>query len=192
MSDDRPRSAADATRRTDVNEVGAPDRGPRPPGPPADGQARGQVPQDPPPDRVPYEAQVFGRMSVFGLGIGAVYWFLTYETAGSVLLFTFGIASGVAAVAIFVGGRGTKGRAAAVSQAAAAGRGVDREPVPAPGWAPVLIAIGLGGLGMGLALGPWLSIAGILFALAAAGRWLSSAMTETDDARGVPRRVPEE
>jgi hypothetical protein len=150
------------------------------------------VPQDPPRDRIPYEAQVFGRMSVFGLAIGAVYWFLTYETAGSVLLFTFGIASGVAAVAIFLGGRDTKARAAAVSAAVAAGRTVDREPVPAPGWAPVLIAIGLGGLGMGLALGPWLSIAGILFALAAARRWLSAAMTETDDARGVPRRVPEE
>src|SRR5437868_10780580 len=51
------------------------------------------------------EARLFGRMAIFGIGVGALYWFLTYEPAGSVILTTFGVASGIAAIAIFVGSR---------------------------------------------------------------------------------------
>ena len=138
--------------------------------------------------RIPYEAQVFGRMAAFGIVVGGAYWFLTYETAGSVLLTTFGLASGIAAVAIGVGSRLAKEPPATARMTA-----IDREPVPRPGWAPLTIAVGLGAVAVGAAFGLSLSIVGVLVAVVAARSWLGAAMIETDDARGVPRRVdPEE
>lgn len=41
------------------------------------------------------EVRVFLFMAVFGWVIGAGYWFLTYEVAGTILLVGFGIATGV-------------------------------------------------------------------------------------------------
>jgi hypothetical protein len=128
-------------------------------------------------------------MATFGLVVGAIYWFLTYEVAGTVLLTTFGFASGLAGVAVFIGtrrlGRGTaadktEGGEVAVADAAT-------EPVPRPGWAPLGIAVGLGGVALGAAFGPWLAIAGALLAIRSAKGWLDAAVRETDAARG---RVP--
>ena len=132
---------------------------------------------------------VFPNVGKGGFLVGGAYWFLTYETAGSVLLTTFGVASGIAAVAIGLGARRAEG-----SQPTSAHRErIDREPIPRPGWAPLTIAIGLAGVAVGAAFGPWLSIAGVLVAVMAARSWLGAAMVETDDARGIPRRVdPEE
>lgn len=141
---------------------------------------------------IPYEAQVFGRMAAFGIIVGAGYWFLTYETAGSVMLEAFGIASAVATIAIVLGSR--RGRHEPPRPTGTAARTDDRadvsdvEPLPAPGWTPVAIAMGLGGLALGATLGPWLLIAGLGVTLLAAKSWLDTAMAETDEARGRPRR----
>ena len=171
------------TRDTDRNEVGAPDDGARAPAPSGTEQDRGRVPQDPPRSRVPYEAQVFGRMAAFGLVVGAVYWFLTYETAGSVLLFTFGIASTLAAIAIFLGSRG-RPSVEEQARAAATAATVSMEPVPEPGWAPLLLALGLGAVALGGALGPWLTIAGLLLTVRAAWGWLHAAVEEARPSMG--------
>src|SRR5262245_30811077 len=99
------------------------------------------------------EARLFARMSAFGLVIAVVYWFLTYEPAGTVLLFLFGVAAGIGAVAEIVGSRRARKEGAAEAtgraQASAGERvgGSDVEPVPKPGWAPPGIALGLGGPG---------------------------------------------
>src|SRR3954453_1758220 len=135
---------------------------------------------------IPYDAQLFGRMSIFGIVVGAGYGLLTGETAGIVLLVTFGIAAGIAGLAILVGSRRAD---TALDRDGTALAGPEREPVPRPGWAPIGLAIGLGGVAVGAAFGPWLIIAGGLFALAAAKTWLDAAMTETDDARGVRPRI---
>jgi len=179
---------ADARRDTSRQEVGAPDRGGRPPGPRGAPQPAGRVPQRLP-DRgsIPWEAQLFLRTAAFGLVVGAVYWFLTYETAGSVLLFTFGVASAIAAIAIFAGSRRARRHGAETGAAVAAAAQDDVEPVPRPNANPLLLAMGLGLVLLGTVLGPWLLIAGLLVVVAAAWGWLNSAMDETDDARGVPR-----
>jgi hypothetical protein len=134
---------------------------------------------------VPWEAQLFARMAVFGVGLGVVYWLLTYETAGSVLLTTFGGASGIAAVAIVAGA--LRARRSGGHAGAGGGPTNDVEPVPRPNATPLLLALGLGLVLLGTVLGPWLLIAGLLVVVAAARSWLGAAMDETDEARGILR-----
>ena len=131
------------------------------------------------------EVTLFARMATFGIVVGAVYWFLTYEVAGTVLLSAFGLASALAAVAVYVGGRfaGRRSRA----DGAAAASPPEAEPVPRPGWAPLGIALGLGAVALGAAFGPWLAIAGALVAVRSAKSWLDTAVEETDEARGRSR-----
>ena len=134
------------------------------------------------------EVKLFARMAVFGIGLGAAYWFLTSEPAGSIMLTTFGVASGIAAVAIFIGSR----HQPQVDRPAADGPvGVTlegpAEPVPEPGWAPLGIAIGLGGVALAGPFGPWLAIAGLFLAIRSAKAWLDAAVRETDAARGRER-----
>jgi len=135
------------------------------------------------------DVTLFARMAAFGLIVGVVYWFLTYEVAGTVLLSTFGFASAIAGIAVFVGSRrlrqtetGTTSADEAVAMTAGA------EPLPRPGWAPLGIALGLGGVAIGAAFGPWLAIAGALLAIRSAKSWLDAAVRETDETRG--RRDP--
>jgi cytochrome c oxidase subunit IV len=131
------------------------------------------------------EVTLFARMATFGIVVGAVYWFLTYEVAGTVLLSAFGLASALAASAVYLGGRFAGRRSPA--DHAAAPLPAETEPAPRPGWAPLGIALGLGGVALGAAFGPWLAIAGALVAVRSAKSWLDTAVEETDEARGVSR-----
>ena len=135
------------------------------------------------------EVTVFARMAAFGIVVGALYWFLTYESAGTVLLLAFGLASSLAAVAVYVGGRLAGPRSRADD---AAGPTSDVEPVPRPGWAPLGIAVGLGGVALGGAFGPWLSVAGALVAIRSAKDWLDAAVEEADEAWGAPGAGPQD
>jgi cytochrome c oxidase subunit IV len=128
------------------------------------------------------EARVFGRMSIFGIVVGGVYWFLTYEAAGTALLLAFGLATGLATVGIWV-----RTRRARVGGTAADGDiagGESAEPLPEPGWAPLVISLGLGGLALGAAFGPWLTIAGLLVAIVGGASWLSAAIREAWSVEG--------
>jgi hypothetical protein len=53
----------------------------------------------------PEETKFFAFLSAFALVIGAIYWFVSYEPAGSVLLLAFGVATGVMAVVLHRTGR---------------------------------------------------------------------------------------
>ncbi len=46
--------------------------------------------------RLSEEVLFFARIAAFGLIVGAVYWFVAYEPAGTVMLLGFGVASSVA------------------------------------------------------------------------------------------------
>jgi hypothetical protein len=127
------------------------------------------------------EVTLFAGMATFGIVVGSAYWFLTYETGGTILLSAFGMASALAAIAVFVGGRfaGRRSRARGATGHSPA----EAEPAPRPGWAPLGIALGLGGVALGAAFGPWLAIAGALVAVRSAKSWLDTAVEETDEAR---------
>jgi len=151
------------------------------PGPKADPQHGGPDDSE---EGLTAEAKLFIRMAIFGIAIGVAYWFLTYEPAGSVMLTTFGAASGIAAVAIWVGSR----RPTAARPVGATTPG-EVEPLTHPGWAPLGIAIGLGGVALAGPFGPWLAIAGLFLAIRSAKTWLDAQMDETDAAWGNGRRA---
>jgi hypothetical protein len=147
------------------------------------------------------EVKLFARMSIFGVVVGAVYGLLTGERAGTVLLLAFGIAAGVATLALIAGSRRGRSRPsaagpedatrsdAATSEAArvvgdAEMAGHAAEPIPEPGWAPLGVAIGIGGLALGAAYGPWLAIGGLMLAIVGGWNWLSAAMREADTVAG--------
>jgi hypothetical protein len=150
---------------------------------------------------VTQEAKLFARMSAFGLGIAVVYWFLTYEPAGTVLLLLFGVAAGIGAVAeIVASGRWRPGRGSLRPTPPTEQPGpVVRvpaaplvEPIPRPGWAPIGVGFGLGALALGAAFGPAPAIAGVLLVLLSARAWLSAALRETDEARAEERPALDE
>jgi cytochrome c oxidase subunit IV len=142
------------------------------------------------------EVRLFARMSIFGLVVGGAYGLLTGERAGMVLLIAFGLASGLAALAVFLGsGRGRRREAPpAASDADAGAIGVAGEPeaieqLPEPGWAPLVVAAGIGVLALGGPYGPWLTVAGLLIAIAGGWAWLSAEMRAAGAARGRPPRA---
>jgi hypothetical protein len=133
------------------------------------------------------EVKLFARMSIFGLVVGAVYGVLTGERAGIVLLIAFGIAAGVASLALFAGSRrggGRPGRVHSATESEGAGMAHVEDPIPEPGWAPLGVAIGIGGLALGAAYGPWLAIGGLLLAIVGGWNWLSAAIREADSVAG--------
>jgi hypothetical protein len=136
------------------------------------------------------EAKVFARMAIFGIVVGVVYWFLTYETAGSVMLTAFGFASGIAGLAIFLGSRDRpQARDPGADRPTGATVEGEADAIPRPGWAPLGIAIGLGGVALAGPFGPWLAIAGLFLFIRSAKAWLDATVRETDHARrrGTPR-----
>ena len=77
------------------------------------------------------EVKLFGRLSLYALVVGTIYWFVSYEFVGTVMLLGFGLATGLAFIILFR--RDRKVRAAR----AADGPGTDdAEPEPGPGPAP--------------------------------------------------------
>ena len=124
--------------------------------------------------RLPEEILFFVRIAAFGLIIGAVYWFVAYEPAGTVMLLGFGAASAVASAILWSRSR----------KAGGTGDGwpIGREPgrIPAPAFAPLSIGAGAGIVALGLALGPLLVVIGLAIVLTGARSWLAAAMREAD------------
>ena len=47
------------------------------------------------------EVQLFGRLSLYALVVGTIYWFVSYEFVGTVMLLGFGLATGLAFIILF-------------------------------------------------------------------------------------------
>jgi hypothetical protein len=138
------------------------------------------------------EIAVFARSAVYFGAIGAVYWFLTYEVAGSMLLVGSALASAFVAIVLRLGLRGQDTVAAApgASEVRPDGPfGDESGALPAPTAAPLGVAFGLALVVLGLVFTGALVLAGAILVLLASREWLRAAMAESTGA-GRDRPAP--
>ncbi|MFL5768669.1 MAG: hypothetical protein ACJ765_01170 [Chloroflexota bacterium] len=154
------------------------------------------------------ETRVFLLMAAFGLGVALLYWLITYETVGTLLLGGFGLATGVIALRLAVDRRSRRLRSANRPVSARADltdgpsspdvavggtAGVDRPfadesgRLPAPTIAPFAVGAGVALAATGLVFGLAPIVVGLLPLGWGAWTWLSSAgdelaATAADDA----------
>jgi len=132
----------------------------------------------------PEEVLFFARSAMFALVVAAVYWFVSYEPAGTTLLGLFGVASAFAAIVL------------ARSQRRGAGRSPDGDAlvdgpfadesgrIPSETFAPLQVGFGLAVAGLGLVFGPWLILAALLPIALGGLTWLGSAGAELEATEG--------
>jgi hypothetical protein len=144
----------------------------------------------------PQEARVFLLLSAFGIVVGVIYWFVAYESAGTVLLLGFGAATGVIGLRLVADPASRivreRARAAAVEtipagEGTGAGTGgVDRPfldetgRLPDETIAPFAVGLGVAIAATGLIFGPAPVIVGLLPLAWGAWAWLSGARAELD------------
>jgi hypothetical protein len=128
------------------------------------------------------EIAVFARSAVYFGAIGAIYWVLTYEVAGSVLLVGSALASACVAVVLRLGLRGPDTVAEGSSEVRPDGPFGDESGVlPAPTAAPLGVAFGLALVVLGLVFTGALVLAGAILVLLASRAWLRAAMSEATE-----------
>ena len=130
------------------------------------------------------EVRFFGRLSLFALAVGVVYWFLSYETAGTVLLLGFGVATGLAFVVLRRGSPAPRSGVDAAPDDRPGSPdgpfGDESAPVPGRSIAPLAVGFGVALIALGGAFGPWFLIVGAVPALVGAVSWLQAANRELD------------
>jgi hypothetical protein len=140
------------------------------------------------------ETRVFLLMAAFGFLVAVIYWFVSYEVAGTLLLFGFGLATAIIAAKLAVdpASRRLRQRASSppdhgddvdIASAGGAG-GVDRPfadetgRLPDATIAPFAVGAGAALMATGLIFGPAPVIVGLLPLGWGAFAWLSSANDE--------------
>lgn len=127
------------------------------------------------------EIRFFGRLSVYALAAGLVYWLVSYETAGTVLLLGFGVANGVGFLALWNNRRhmAATDAAAGPDQPRPEGPfGDESGPVPTRSTAPLAVGTGVAVMALAGAFGPWFLVAGAVPFLMGTTDWLRSAIRE--------------
>lgn len=141
------------------------------------------------------ELRFFLRTAAYTAVIGILYWILSYEWAGSVMLAFVAVATGLVVVVFFLVVRATRGplgdggggkvrraglavarlvgfaepRGAAGAEPLAAGL----EPIPVGSVWPLLAAAAASMIGLGLVYGPWLSLPGVALAAITVWGWIT-------------------
>lgn len=144
----------------------------------------------------PQEVRFFLFLSVFGIVVGVIYWFVSYESAGTVLLVGFGAATGVMAWRLaadprarLVGQRAREVDVSAIPAGEGTGAGtgeIDRPfldetgRLPDATIAPFAVGLGVATAATGLIFGLAPVIVGVLPLAWGAWAWLSAARAELD------------
>jgi hypothetical protein len=142
------------------------------------------------------EAAVWLRICAFGLVASVIYWFVSYEPAGTVALLVFGLGPGVVGLYLYLHQRATapkESRAGRLRRFAGLAKDRPQGPaeledddlgvVPAPSIWPFLLSLGLTVAVTGLAFGLWLLLLGsALLAVSVVG-WLAAINHETRHGR---------
>ena len=131
---------------------------------------------------MPEEVRFFVRIAIFTVVITTIYWFVSYEEAGTILL--AGIIAGAAIFTgiVLVGARATRPRSRAPKKllgfdetGAEQPLGLTEDVFPAMSAWPLVLSLGAGLVGVGLIYGAWLWIPGVALALSAAWGWITEA-----------------
>jgi hypothetical protein len=144
----------------------------------------------------PQEVRLFLLLAVFGLAVGVIYWFVSYESAGTVLLLGFGAATGLIGLRLAVdpASRVVRERARVTAadtiprgEGTGAGTGgVDRPfldesgRLPDETIAPFAVGLGVAVAATGLIFGLAPVAVGLLPFAWGAWAWLSGARSELD------------
>jgi len=127
------------------------------------------------------EVRFFGRLSLYALVVGTIYWFISYEAAGTVLLLGFGIATGAGFVVL----RRGEPRPAVDQDLGPDDPtrpdgpfGDESAPVPTRSAAPLVVGFGVAVMALAGAFGPWFLLTGAIPFLIGAVDWLRSAGRE--------------
>ncbi len=132
------------------------------------------------------EVRFFRRVSIYAFVVGAIYWFVSYEPAGTVLLLLFGVATGAGTLLLWWGARRRGEAAAQGPEPAASGRsgepdgpfGDETGRTPAPTSSPFLVGLAVALIALGLVFGGWFVLAGLIPLALGAGSWLSAVRGE--------------
>ena len=131
---------------------------------------------------MPEEVRFFVRIAIFTVAIATIYWFVSYEEAGTMLL-----AGIIAGAVVFTGivvtvVRAARPRSGAPKQllgfdetGAERPLGLTEDVFPAMSAWPLILSVGACLVGVGLIYGAWLWIPGVALALSAAWGWLTEA-----------------
>ena len=125
------------------------------------------------------EVAFFTRSAIYGIAVGTVYWFLTYENAGSILLVGVGLATVVVALVLWFGLDRRWRSLRAIGEVPARPFEDEAGRIPEPTMAPIALAFGTALTVLGLVFTPALVITGLILSLIAAREWLRSAVEES-------------
>ena len=133
---------------------------------------------------IPEEIWFFGRTSAYAIFIGIVYWIISHEVSGTVLLLGFGIASGTAGLVLWMELRrartGVRPGAERPEEAIGVPFADEEGRLPQGSLAPLGVGLGVGIAMLGLVYGPWLVLAGIVLVLLSGRDWLRDISREYD------------
>jgi Cytochrome c oxidase subunit IV len=135
---------------------------------------------------MPEELRFLLRSGLYGLVIGSIYWFVSYEWAGTLMLIGVGIATGalwlIISAQLRVHGQRLSGRPWTWLLLTAADQpgGMSDESGRLPGHstAPLTVGFGLALAGLGLVFGPALIVAATVPIAIGLRSWLISGMAE--------------
>jgi hypothetical protein len=135
------------------------------------------------------ELRVFVRIALYVIGIGIVYWVVSYEEAGTALLWFLGAGAVFFAATVAWMLRGTRDSDAGRGPLTALNRAVgfserphdelrgaldiEEEPIPPSSAWPAAAALGALFVALGLIYGPWFWLPGAGLALLSAWGWLT-------------------
>ena len=146
---------------------------------------------------MPEETRLFVRSFLFALVVATIYWIVSYDYVGTILLGGFALAS-LFAFSLLRGGepKRDRERTARAQQGESRARrildviGTSERPgeerpfedeggrLPAGSLAPVLIGVGIALIGLGLVFGLWSIVAGAIPFLLGAREWFREASAE--------------
>ncbi len=128
------------------------------------------------------ERRFFLRIGLFTILAGAVYWFLSYEAAGSFMLLLVGIATVVLVRLLRPYSDERRARSGPLGIARDLLTFEDRADTPIeladPAFPtlslqPLMLSVGAASVAIGMIFGAWLWLPGAVIAAAAAWRWLT-------------------